>query len=506
MAGIEEVLLRVHASLLKLYPPQFQREFGEEMHSAFAEAMDASRADKAGAKLRLLGRELQDLPGSLLHEWRDREGEMQTSANEPIIGADSVWSSGKRAAPPGWGQAFLGALPYVLILILDALPRLLVWAGVFGQESVGMQMLNIALAVLFGGTFVLALVLAWRRRWPLWSASWYLFFAVLPLGWLHWLLSTLLPGQVSSTLSGIEVYLVIPLLMAGLLYWVTRLDRLRGALAALPILYLLWFPNMEQTPGHIIPPQIEILIKAGSLGLISLMIMLIIRYGDWRTGLWAILATTLAVGLQFSYAGIYHGGTLPFTAPGPNPIEVLRSFIPQYLVAGAITLGPQLAWMFRQTGRRNGVSGKLGYHLALLGLLVIMAASLAGLMRGTSGYPSGYNWLTYTALERWIYASLGAYILGLAILYWSAWRSAALPDLVELVLLAILPVALPLTFALPFITSTSPVSYVYGVPLLWDLPQSLILASGLVWLGLTAWLVTRRSADLPPAVAVPQMG
>jgi hypothetical protein len=66
--------------------------------------------------------------------------------------------------------------------------------------------------------------------------------------------------------------------------------------------------------------------------------------------------------------------------------------------------------------------------------------------------------------------------------------------------------ALPLTFALPFITSTSPVSYVYGVALLWDLPQSLVLGAGLVWLALTAWLVTRSPAAPAPTVAVPQTG
>jgi hypothetical protein len=506
VAGVEELVLRVYAGLLRLYPAQFQREFGEEMQSVFAEALDASRAGGPGARLRLLGRELRDLPGSLLHEWRDREGDMQTSANEPMRSGDSTWSAGKGTSTPGWDQAFLGALPFVMILILEGLPKLLVWAGVFGLQSVGAQVLNIVLAALGGGTLLLMLGLAWRRRWPLWSASWYPVFWMLPVLLLPWLLSSVLPGRVSSTMSEIELYLVIPLSIAGLLYWVTRLDRLRGSLAALPVLYLLWFPNMEQTPRHIIPLHIEMLIKAASIALISITIMLIVRNGDWRTGLWSILATTLAVGLQFSYAGIYYGGTLPFTAPGPNAIEVLRSFIPQYLVAGAIILGPQLAWMFRETGRRSGVSGKVGYHLALLGLLVIMAANLAGLMSGTNDYPAGYKWLTYTVLGRSIYAALGAYILGLAMLYWGARRSGVLPDLAELILLAILPVALPLTFALPFITWTRPVSQVYGVPVLWDFPQSLILAAGLVWLALAAWLVTRRPTAPPPTVAVPQMG
>jgi hypothetical protein len=44
---------------------------------------------------------------------------------------------------------------------------------------------------------------------------------------------------------------------------------------------------------------------------------------------------------------------------------------------------------------------------------------------------------------------------------------------------------------LPFITWKWPVSSLYGIPLLWVLPQAVSLALGLVWLGLSTWVVRR---------------
>ena len=78
-------------------------------------------------------------------------------------------------------------------------------------------------------------------------------------------------------------------------------------------------------------------------------------WGDWRAGLYAVLAMNLAVGALFAYAGIYYGGTLPFVAPGPNAVEVARSLIPQYLATSALLLGVLFAWKLRQAGQAGGV-------------------------------------------------------------------------------------------------------------------------------------------------------
>ncbi len=146
--------------------------------------------------------------------------------------------------------------------------------------------------------------------------------------------------------------------------------------------------------------------------------------------------------------------------------------------------------MFRRVGRSNGMGGKVGYHLALLALLVIITANLNGIWIRLGDY-FGDPRHVYTALGGIINIGLVGYATGLIMLYWSAWRSGTLPDLVALILLPILPAAIPLMFVLPFLTSTWGVSQLYGIPLLWDLPQSLILGAGLAWLLLSAWLVTR---------------
>ncbi len=312
--------------------------------------------------------------------------------------------------------------------------------------------------------------------------------------------------HVEHQVADVFVYLILPLMVAGTLYWVTRTDRLRGLLAALPVLYVLWLPNMEQTPMHIIPVQVDIMVKATTASLMAIAVMAIVRIGDWRLGLWIILASNLVVGLQFSYVGIYHGATLPFTADGPSVAEVVKRFIPQYLAACSILFGPLFARMFRRAGRHSGVAGAIGYHLALLGVLVLIAANLLALMFGLGGYSDFAVGRTYQRLGWLIYLGLGGYGVGLLLLYRAAKRYGLLPNVVDVVLMAMLPMAIPLTFVLPFIGSTQPVSPLYGVPMLWVIPEPLILVFGVIWLLLCAWLVNReRDAPAPPA-SLPQPG
>ncbi len=490
--GIERFLLVFYSGMLRLYPLEFRREFGAEMKSVFAEALSVSRGCGVRAVLCLMGDEIRHLPGSLLREYREASWEREVDMDKSTIDMSIRSVNNRVRSPISWGEAFLAALPYVLILILDTLPKLLVLAGLLTWESVGMQVLNITMMVLFSGIFLLVLVMAVRRGWPLWSASWYIFFWLLVLLPLGWLLSMVVYGRSEYQVQEVILYLILPLMMAVMLYWVTRTDRLRGLLAALPILYFLWLPNMEQTPRHIIPDQLEILIKAASTVLVVMAVMALVRLRDWRKGYWIVLGTILLVGLQFAYVGIYHGGTLPFIAPGPSLVEVVKSFIPQYLAACSILLGPLFARMFRETGRRSGTAGKIGYHLALLGLLLIIAVNLLGLMIGTTDAPGYAVGLTYTRLGWLIYSALVVYIAGLLLLYLAAWRSGVLPGVVEMVLLALLPMAIPLMFVLPFITWKWPVSRLYGVPALWVIPETMILAAGLIWLLLSSWLVTRK--------------
>jgi hypothetical protein len=225
------------------------------------------------------------------------------------------------------------------------------------------------------------------------------------------------------------------------------------------------------------------------------------------------------VGALFSFAGIYYGGTLPFVALGPNLVEGARSLVPQYLETTAILLGLLFALKFRQLGRSGRRAGRAAYHLALAGLLLVILANLGGLALTLETSPISFAFSIRDAVSAAIVLGLLIYLLGLFLLYRGDGLHVGVAAWVERLLLAILPLAIPLTFMLPFITWKAPVSSLYGTPLLWVMPHALSLSIGLFWLGLSVWVVTKKSqlagpfpaegsaldrqAGSPPAPAAP---
>jgi hypothetical protein len=402
-----------------------------------------------------------------------------------------------RLPAASWGEALLGALPFLLILLVDVLPKLLVEGGLLTWEAGGMRILNAGIIVLSIVTYLMILALAWRRRWPTWSATWYLLFCIPPLLLIIGLLSLLRQGQFDTTIDqDVVMYVWMPLLVAVLLYAVTRLDPLRGLLAALMVIYLLWQTNME-----FVPDSIELTIKVPSIAMICALVVFTLRRGDWREGLFAVLAMNLAVGALFAYAGIYYGGTLPFVAPGPNPVEVARSLVPQYLATSAILLGPLFAWKFRQVGLVGGRGGKIAYHVVLGGLLLVIMANLANLMLTLQVDSPDSTSPASSTVAVVILLSLGIYLVGVIWLYrdTSFFRTAM--GWTEGILLSSLPLGIPIALMLPFITWRWPVSNLYFIPLLWVLPHAISLLLGLVWLGLSVWVIARgETAQMSPHV------
>ena len=405
---------------------------------------------------------------------------IQSTTNEQ--GADPL--AGKSSPAAGWGEMILAALPFLLILLADVAPKLLVKSGLLAWEGAALRYLNTGLTVLLVGCLLVVFFLAWRRRWPVWSATWIPVFCVPLLLLSVGMFNLLTQGQISLTISqDMLIYVWIPLFIAVLLYLVTRLDPLRGLLAALPVIYMLWNPNMES-----VPDSIEAAVKLPSLVLICLTILFILRRADWRSGLYAILGMNLVVGALFSYAGTYYGGTLPFTASGPNLVEVARSLLPQYIATGAILLGPLFAWRFRQEGRSAGRGGVIAYHLALAGLLLVIMANLASLsLQMMADRPGSAG----SSMAPLILLGLGLYLVGIVWLYRYRTFPRTASGWAEGILLPLLPLGIPIALMLPFITWRWPVSNLYGIPLLWVLPHTLSLSLGLAWLGLSAWVITR---------------
>jgi hypothetical protein len=406
--------------------------------------------------------------------------------NDTTIVAEQspVLTAANRSPAQGWGAVFLAALPFLLILLLIGLSNLLFDSGLLANEPAGMEALNGMAAVTAIVTGVIVFFLAWKRKWPLWSATWYMFF-VLPLlllaGWLLGLLFDLQSTQ------EVVSYLLLPFTIAVLLYTVTRLDRLRGLLAALPVIYFLWLPNIESVPG-----LLEVAIFTLSMLLVCGVIAYIMRRGDWRQGLYALLAVNLAVGCLFAYVGIYHGGSLPFAAAGPNLVEVLRSLLPQYLAMAAILLGPLFAVKLRQLGHSGGKKSRVGYHLALGSLLWLILANLFNLAKELSNGFALFSAVSDSLVNAGMIVGMLVYLAGIALLYWDEESENVEPGWVQSILLALLPLAIPLLLALPFITNLRPVSNLYGIPLLWVLPHAASLALGLLWLGLSLWVVTQE--------------
>jgi hypothetical protein len=258
---------------------------------------------------------------------------------------------------------------------------------------------------------------------------------------------------------------------------------------------------MEQTSNHMIPLPIMIFVEADSAVIVALAVIAMVRLRDWRTGFWIALATFLAVGFQYSYVGIYHGSALPNVAPGPSPVAVVKSFLPQYFAAFSILIGPLFATLFRRTGRSSGIAGNVGYHLALLALLAIITANLVGLGIRVGDF-FGDPGPTFTALGWVIRLALVGYAVSLVVLYLSAGRSGALPDAIGMVLLAILPMAMPLTMMSPFVFAPRPTTQLYGFPIVRALPGAVVLGAGPAWLLLSAWLVTRRQGTPTPPAAI----
>ena len=213
-----------------------------------------------------------------------------------------------------------------------------------GQDQIngGSNLISV-LAVSVEVLMVLSsVILVWRSGWPSWSASWYPYWGlVLLMGVLSF--PALLGKEPSVVTNNWVGYVVLPVILAYLLYRVARVDRIRGLLAALPVMVACWIPMLEFVPD--VPRGAS---WVGCWLLAGLAAIGILRLNNLESGLALSLGIAALAGTVYASLGIYLGGMLPFSEPGPSPLAAFRAYVPTLLFVWGLALGPQLACTLRE--------------------------------------------------------------------------------------------------------------------------------------------------------------
>jgi hypothetical protein len=137
------------------------------------------------------------------------------------------------------------------------------------------------------------LLVAWRLRFPVWSASWIGYALVFGL-------NQALPSQTSAWQAELILLAMLGLTLV-VLAWAARRDWLAGLLAVLPLAPMrAWWLGAE--------PPIILLGQALTFTSIGLMVCLaviaMLRSGRWQTAVLLLLAVELAAGMPVPAAGL----------------------------------------------------------------------------------------------------------------------------------------------------------------------------------------------------------
>jgi hypothetical protein len=495
----------LYTLLLYLYPANFRREFSSEMAQVF---LDASRqAQQAGIQslLAFLLKEILDFPSSLLHEhaWAlfRKEPSMSESVQLESNAGGLSASLGLSSPPFSWKDALLAALPS-LAIAFSGLTTLLSGLGVASSESPLFRILSPVLGVTLLLVGLGVFIFAWRKHWPRWSAAWYVFWLVAALAPLSFLSN--LPGFSDTFYVFVQPFLWAFILMgiAWFLYRLSCQDAVKAILAALPVMGMTWFLHQEFV-GNALKGTITL----ASWLLVAVCAVLILRLNSLRAGLLLALVTNVLIGLAYAYEGIYFGGTLNFDAPGPNWIQVQRSFLPQWVAVSTLVLGPLLARQIREIGYRLQPAGLWMYRLVLAGLLLLIAISVAvSMIYTTDSLRLIIGDGQVISVLAWI--GLGITIIGFTLFSLKAIREKAVRSGWILLLLGLCSLYVPfalLVMPLAGFSLSLPLfwyaiwSGLHGISPIQQFPELWLVALGVLWVIVASWLVIYLEASNRPA-------
>lgn len=320
----------LYAIILRLYPPDFRREFAEEMQDVFSEALQEAAEPGGISPTRLLLRELADLPANLVSQFWN-----SFYAWVMLPWQDHASFDAKSSSPGSWLNAGLAGLPHLLFALALYLPQLVA----FLLDLPGDR--RSALPVFWVMT-ALALIIAQRQGWPRWSSSWIGYALAFFLDWVN----ALPPSGLLAFLAGIAWLW----LAAILLFWLARRDWVSGLLAVLPVSPIwIWLARVGYPPGTLDSAALFLSISL----LVTGTAFAIVRLGRWQTALLLILVVILATGMPDSYGSHY---SIEFAMqPQSDSVSWSRAngWMTNYTLMLVFTAPLWLMAVWRQAGRRR---------------------------------------------------------------------------------------------------------------------------------------------------------
>jgi hypothetical protein len=345
---------------LRLYPSSFKQRFSHEMEEVFCQAASAGQ-------LRFILREIVFLPASLAgaYLWAIRG----SRERRMVLSSASGGSLGNDEPQPGWGDSLLAGLPHLIIGLLAGLPYLA--SALFRNLSLAGPLAYIWPFFILIPAILLVVAYGTIKGWGLWFASWKIYFLSAPVILISVLVQALSDSRVSSSVENMINMLqviLLPLLIAFLLYSITSRDRTAGLLASLPLMALLWVYFHE-----FVPELHKGLAWLWICGLAFVAAIAILRTRRYATALAFALAVPILGGIPNAFLGVYLGGTLPYSEPGPSVRVVISQYLPFLAMVTSLALGPLLARQVRKMGTSSAAAGgKRWYRLALGGILMAL--------------------------------------------------------------------------------------------------------------------------------------
>jgi len=384
--------------------------------------------------------------------------------------------------PDSWKQALLAGLPHVLMGIFMSLVYILdayefVTAGKNLADVVGITLV-VFLIILLG--FVL--IIAKRTGWPTWVASWYPYAGLLIILPLLWIVQQV---NVSDPIHW--MMLVMPPLLALVLYWVARRDRIKEVLIALPVVTILSGALLE-----FFSPEVNVALDLWGWILTAVAAVMIVRLNNWRLGVWIFMALCILISITSALAYVYLNNIPLEHAPDKNIYEVVRYILPQFFTYSILVLGPQLVCLLRELGKRSGPMGMPGFHLIFWGLLITMICiSVANFV----SQPSNYIWV-YRFRDTAFSICLGgaavgvlASITGACVLGSATIINKVISSRTTTILIAVVPLGLPWIASVSYNLFGNASWLFQPLSDLLYLPGAILLSA---WTLLAAWLVTRK--------------